>query len=84
MAAETKLWESTTWGKDCTHLWSGGSTALGMPGIQLTVLSLSHVGLGDAGTQLLCRGIGRYSMLLTCSTSITVYHVACLGKATDG
>ena len=67
MAAETQLWESTTWGEGTAHTFgqealSGLATALGMPGIQLTVLSLSHVGLGDAGIQLLCRGIGRYSI----------------------
>lgn len=65
MAAETQLWESTTWGKGTAHTFgqealSNLASALGMPGIQLTGLSLSHVNLGDIGIQLLCQGIGRF------------------------
>ena len=65
MAGKAQLWESTTWGKGTAHTFgqealSGLAAAIGMPGIQLTVLSLRHVDLGDTGIQLLCRGIGRY------------------------
>ena len=66
MAGETQRWESTTWGKRTAYTFgqealSGLATVLGTPGIQLTVLSLSRVDLGDTGIQLLCQGLGRYS-----------------------
>ena len=74
VGATTQLWESTIWGKGTALTFgqealSGLAAAIGMPGIQLTVLSLSHVDLGDTGMQLLCRGIGRYSMALTTAVS---------------
>ena len=66
MAGEAQWWQSTTWGKGTAYTFghealSGLATVLGTPGIQLTVLSLSHVDFGDTGIQLLCQGLGRYS-----------------------
>ena len=65
MDGEPQLWRSTTWGVGtaCTfgqEALGGLARVLGMSGIQLTVLSLSHVDLGDTRMQLLCQGIARY------------------------
>ncbi|KAL3141795.1 hypothetical protein ABBQ32_004469 [Trebouxia sp. C0010 RCD-2024] len=43
-----------------------------MSGIQLTVLSLNHVDLGDTRMQLLCQGLARYSGAVTCDSSIII------------
>ena len=61
---EACLWKSTTWGQGTAQRFgpealSSLSSALGTIGVRLTVLTLSHVDLGDAGTHILCRGISR-------------------------
>ena len=62
---EAGLWKSTTWGQGTAQRFgsealSSLSSALGTIGVQLTVLTLSYVDLGDAGMHVLCKGIGRY------------------------
>lgn len=59
-----ELWKITAWEPGTAHKFgeeavSSLAAALGSPGIQLTVLTLGHVDLGDAGMQLLSRGLGR-------------------------
>ncbi len=62
---EAGLWKSTSWGQGTAQSFgpealSSLSSALGTIGVQLTVLTLSYVDLGDAGMHILCKGIGRY------------------------
>ncbi|DBA78353.1 TPA: hypothetical protein ACH3X2_008291 [Trebouxia sp. C0005] len=65
---EALLWKSTTWGQGTAQRFgpealSSLSSALGTLGVQLTVLTLSYVDLGDAGMHILCKGISRCSPL---------------------
>ena len=62
---EAGLWKSTTWGPGTAQRFrpealSSLSSALGTIGVQLTVLTLSYVDLGDPGMHILCKGISRY------------------------
>jgi len=64
-ADEAGLWKSTTWGQGTAQRFgpealSSLSSALGTIGVQLTVLTLSYVDLGDTGMHILCKGISRY------------------------
>ncbi len=75
--SEAELWKSTMWGQGTAHKFGAEalaslSAALGTQGIQLTVLTLSHVDLGDAGMQVLCKGIGRCDLL---ASSIKTFRV---------
>ena len=58
------MWKSTTWGQGTAYSFGlealgSLSTAIGTPGCQLAVLTLSHVDLGDGKMQQLCTGISR-------------------------
>ncbi len=69
---EAGLWKSATWGQGTAQRFgqealSSLSSALGTIGVQLTVLTLSHVALGDAGMHILCTGISRYVINLQLS-----------------
>ena len=62
---EAGLWKSATWGQGTAQRFgpeavSSLSAALGTTGVQLTVLTLSYVDLGDAGMHILCKGLSRY------------------------
>lgn len=62
--SEAGLWKSTVWGQGTAQGFgmealTSLATALGTQGIQLTVLTLSSIDLGDTGMQHLCKGIGR-------------------------
>ncbi len=61
---EAGLWKSTTWGQGTAQRFgsealSSLSSALGTIGVQLTVLTLSYVDLGDAQMHILCKGLSR-------------------------
>lgn len=75
---EAQLWRSATWGQGTACTFSqealgGLARVLGMSGVQLTVLSLSHVDLGEAGMHLLCQGISRCSAV-TCTGYCHGHH----------
>lgn len=66
---ETDLWKSTMWGHGTAQTFGAEflgsfSSALGTAGITLTVLTLNYIDLGDAGMQMLSKGIGRYDKCL--------------------
>jgi len=91
MDAEAQLWKSTTWGQGTACIFgqealSSLATVLGMTGVQLTVLSLSHVDLGDTRMQLLCQGIARFETTLvpTMLPLLVLRRTVCVPKATDG
>lgn len=86
---ETDLWQSTTWGHGTAQtfgaeLLGSFSSALGTPGISLTVLTLSYIDLGDAGMQMLSKGIGRYDQYFVgTAQQANMPFAACWQPATD-
>ena len=80
---EAGLWKSTTWGQGTAQRFgpealTSLSSALGTIGVQLTVLTLSYVDLGDAGMHILCRGISRY--VISLQLSFHCCHLSCFVK----